>query len=70
MKRTNVIVTHQLIDGVWVHTGYPLVDTHRQNFLIVCQYGDWSGFRTLQECLAQVPSWENRVAGFYWIEQR
>lgn len=25
----------------------------RPNFVIVCQYGDWSGFRTLAECERQ-----------------
>ncbi len=25
----------------------------RCNFVIVCDYGDWSGFRTLAECEAQ-----------------
>ena len=26
----------------------------KRNFLITCQFGDWSGFRSLQECLDQV----------------
>ena len=25
----------------------------RANFVIICGYGDWSGFRTLAECEAQ-----------------
>jgi len=28
------------------------------NFVIVCTYGDWSGFRTLQECQNQFPELE------------
>jgi hypothetical protein len=38
------------------------------NFVICCQYGDWSGFRSLQECLSQTMS--VRPAGFFWIEER
>jgi len=25
----------------------------RANFVIVCDYGDWSGFRTIEECQSQ-----------------
>ena len=42
------------------------------NFVIVCDYGDWSGFRTLADCQAQYAELENagRPDGFYWVEER
>lgn len=72
-------ILYSLIDGKWVATtGWSLTQPAAVrgspdllNFLIVCDYGDWSGFRTLEECLAQTPSnWQNRRPGFYWIEER
>lgn len=61
---------YELVNGVWVGTGW-VRGPARPNFVIVCDYGDWSGFRTLAECLAQVPdSWASRRPGFYRIEER
>ncbi len=42
------------------------------NFVIVCHYGDWSGFRTLAECEAQYPELESKGKpwGYYWVEER
>jgi hypothetical protein len=31
------------------------------NFLITCKYGDWSGFRTLEECEKQIPELEQMM---------
>lgn len=48
----------------------------RANFVICCNYGDWSGFRTLSECTAQYAELEryatntNRPDGYYWVEER
>lgn len=42
------------------------------NFVIVCDYGDWSGFRTLAECQAQYAELEQagRPDGYYRVEER
>lgn len=47
---------------------------HNANFVIVCGYGDWSGFRTLAECEAQFGELENIEAarpgrGFRVVER-
>ncbi len=44
----------------------------RDNFVIVCGYGDWSGFRTLADCQKQFPELESagRPDGHYWVEER
>lgn len=44
----------------------------RANFVIVCDYGDWSGFRTLAECEAQFPELEakGRSNFFYSVVER
>jgi len=34
--------------------GKGFTNEERENFLIVCPYGDWSGFRTLKKCLDQI----------------
>jgi hypothetical protein len=54
---------YDLIDGKLVRVGEPkgkpgqnFSAAHRDNFLIVCQYGDWSGFRTLDGCIKQFES--------------
>ena len=46
--------------------------TMRSNFVICCNYGDWSGFRTLPECESQYRELEQskRPDGFYWVEER
>ena len=60
----------ELVNGVWIGTGF-VRNPDAVNFVIVCDYGDWSGFRTLADCLKQIPeSWPNRRAGFYRIEER
>lgn len=44
----------------------------RPNFVIVCEYGDWSGFRTLKDCEKQFHELEEkgRPDGFFWVEER
>lgn len=44
-KRTNLKLSDQAIS--------------RPNFVIVCNYGDWSGFRTLADCEKQFSELEN-----------
>lgn len=53
--------------GVWQATEEKAVNPEYANFRIVCDYGDWSGFRTLKACLDQVPNWQNRRPGFFRI---
>lgn len=63
-------VTHELIGGEWQQVSTPRAP-ERTNFVIVCTYGDWSGFRTLTECLAQTPASGVLSRGrAYWIEER
>lgn len=42
------------------------------NFVICCDYGDWSGFRTLADCEKQYPELEKagKPDGYYWVEER
>lgn len=51
--------------------GWTLVNEPRQpasyNFLIVCKYGDWSGFRSLAGCLSQ--SMENNDSQYKVVER-
>lgn len=44
----------------------------KANFVIVCDYGDWSGFRTLAECKKQFLELENKNKGnfYYRVEER
>ena len=44
----------------------------RNNFLIVCNYGDWSGYRTLAECEKQIPELESYKmrSGYFHIVER
>ena len=44
----------------------------RANFVICCDYGDWSGFRTLAECQSQFKELEakGKQNGYYWVEER
>ena len=47
-------VIHTMIDGKMQRTSSPVRSSpEHANFVITCQYGDWSGFRTLAECEAQ-----------------
>ncbi len=44
----------------------------RANFVIVCEFGDWSGFRTLAECEKQFPELvaNGRPNGYYEVVER
>jgi hypothetical protein len=44
----------------------------RANFVICCDYGDWSSFRTLADCEKQYKELEasGRPDGYYWVEER
>lgn len=67
MRSVNLRLSDNLIyalkDGKMVRTGYPIKSAtpDSRNFLIVAEYGDWSGFRTLSQCEAQIEELE----GYY-----
>ncbi len=44
----------------------------KANFVIICDHGDWSGFRTLAECETQFSDLENRDKpnGFFAVVER
>ncbi len=50
MKGDRII--YSLFNGKMVKTGHT-ANPERPNFVITCDYGDWSGFRTLAECEQQ-----------------
>lgn len=50
------------VNGKLLPINEPIFRPDRANFVIVCQYGDWSGFRTLEECKSQFPELEERMA--------
>jgi hypothetical protein len=54
-------VIYSLIEGKMVKTGTPQLPSSR-NFLIVCSWGDWSGFRLLADCEAQFAELEANAA--------
>jgi hypothetical protein len=65
-----------LHNGTMQPTGTAPRFPDRVNFVICCERGDWSGFRTLQECQSQYKELEgyarsaNRPDGYYWVEER
>ena len=65
-------VIFELLDGRMVKVGSPTGNPESANFLIVCDYGDWSGFRTLTECMRQFPELERngRPNHFYQVVER
>lgn len=79
MKRGYVATTRHtvfmLFNGKMIKTAEPKRPTYN-NFVICCDYGDWSGFRTLAECQAQFAELEQmaktdgRGNGYYWVEER
>jgi len=71
-RRKSDLTLYILIEGKWEATDQEASSSEElPNFLIVCDYGDWSGFRTLDECLSQIPSgWRNHSTGFFSIVQR
>jgi len=64
------VIVHVLVGGKWMPTNNAIRTTpEHNNFLIVCGYGDWSGFRTLAECERQMPELTNRGNGFAIVER-
>lgn len=65
-----------LFKGSMMQLAEPLCSPDKANFVIVCDYGDWSGFRTLPECKAQFAELEakakanNRGNFYYRVEER
>ena len=64
-------VIYALIGGHMAKVGSPQLPEHR-NFVIVCDHGDWSGFRTLAECEVQFPTLESagKHDGYYEVVER
>ena len=71
--RTRPFVVYELQKGKMVKVAEPSSRPEQTNFVIVCTYGDWSGFRTLAECERQFPELEgkHKLSGTdYWVEDR
>ena len=68
-QRASII--YILSKGKMTRVGRPR-SPESHNFVIVCAKGDWSGFRTLNECKAQFPQLEARNVedGYFWVEER
>ncbi len=68
-------VIYELLAGKMVEMSKPRAPL-KANFVICCNYGDWSGFRTLVECITQFKALElsaanmKRPDGYYWVEER
>lgn len=54
-------------EGAWHPSDSP-DNPDLPNYVIVCDYGDWSGFRTYWACIKQAMSGNSNVS--YWIEER
>jgi len=61
---------YEYADGQFHLIGKPKGPTDRENFLITCKYGDWSGFRTLSDCEFQLSSLAPREDDFYQVVER
>ena len=63
---------YELRQGRMVRVGEPQGDPTHYNFVIVCHYGDWSGFRTLAACEAQFAELESKGQrdGYYRVVER
>ena len=64
-------------DGKMVKIGKPHGRVENSNYLITCNYGDWSCFMTLAECEARIPELEKNMADggsnkgdFFYIMER
>jgi len=63
-------------DGKMIKIGKPHGRVENFNFLITCNYGDWSGFGSLAECEMRIPELEEMMAeredkkNFYYIVER
>ena len=62
---------YELLNGKMVKVSEPSMP-ERANFVIVCQWGDWSGFRPLAKCEEQFADLEakGRPDGFYAVVER
>jgi hypothetical protein len=49
------------VNGKMIKIGKPRLPNNF-NFLITCQYGDWSGFGALAECESRIPELEKMMA--------
>lgn len=47
------VVIYELHDGALHRTAHASGPPDTARFVIVCTHGDWSGFRTLSECVQQ-----------------
>ncbi len=65
-------IVAMLFQGKMQATGTKPRLPERNNYVIVCERGDWSGFRTLADCQAQYAELEakGRPDGFFWVEER
>ncbi len=69
--KTHDATIYRLRNGAMVKIAEPRLPLNA-NFVIVCEYGDWSGFRTLAECELQFPDLESkgRPSGYYEVVER
>jgi len=69
-------VIYTLYHGKMTRVASTKGPTNLANFLIICSYGDWSGFRTLEGCEKQFPELEEtakengRDDHFYQVVER
>lgn len=65
-------IVAMLLNGKMQETKSLPKKPERANFVIVCEHGDWSGFRTLAECQAQYGELtaKGKPDGYYWVEER
>lgn len=64
-------IIYALINGRMCKIGQPKLPDHR-NFVIVCNFGDWSGFRTLAQCEEQFAELEakGQPDGYFEVVER
>lgn len=65
-------IIYSLFNGKMVKTGKAHGPETKNNFLIICEYGDWSRFRTLAECEAQFAELtsKNKPNFYYQVVER
>jgi len=57
--------------GQWAIIRQPNLPLEHRSYVICCTFGDWSGYRTLAECLEQDLHKDNPDDNWrYWIEER
>ncbi len=63
---------YMLMNGKMTKIGSLNGRVENTNFLIRCEYGDWSGFRTLKECESQFSELEQKGKsnGFFSVVER